>query len=66
MGFLNRMPARQDSCSGLENPTGIETNLLICYWAIPYMVAADLKTRQGLKRMNGDQAYLEILQLQRT
>ncbi len=54
------------SCSGLENPTGIETR----DWASGQhgrsLVAADLKTRQGLKPMSLLDAYTGLMELQRT
>ncbi len=37
-------------CSGLENPTGIETHPHIYEQLKTEIVAADLKTRQGLKQ----------------
>ncbi len=41
---------RNRCCSGLENPTGIETMCELLESRTISNVAADLKTRQGLKQ----------------
>ena len=55
-----------EGCSGLENPTGIETIYEYSDWDITGCVAADLKTRQGLKHGDTGVAAREAVVLQRT
>ena len=49
---LQQAFAQLGRCSGLENPTGIETYQPASDTLTIYSVAADLKTRQGLKLGN--------------